>query len=78
MEGEELGNENILFRSYISLVKRFQFFIIFFDLGSLQTIRRVFDTDKLAFTELLGVPNAIRGVYLNDWARSKLLSRYRI
>ena len=41
-------------------------------------IRRAFDTDKLAFTELLGVPNAIRGVYLNDWARSKLLSRYRI
>jgi len=25
-------------------------------------IRRAFDTDKLAFTELLGVPNAIRGV----------------
>ena len=42
--------------------KHLKFFIIFFDLGSLQTIRRVFDTDKLAFTELLGVPNAIRGV----------------
>jgi len=25
-------------------------------------IRRAFDTDKLAFTELLGVPYAIRGV----------------
>ena len=25
-------------------------------------IRDAFDTDKLAFTELLGVPNAIRGV----------------
>jgi hypothetical protein len=24
-------------------------------------IRGAFDTDKLAFTELLGVPNAIRG-----------------
>jgi len=29
-------------------------------------IRRAFDTDKLAFTELLGVPNAIRG----GWPRN--------
>ena len=35
-------------------------------------IRRVFDTDKLAFTELLGVPNAIRGggVLTNERAPS--------
>ena len=43
-----------------------KFFKIFFDLGSLQTIRRVFDTDKLAFTELLGVPNGIRGAGFHD------------
>ena len=28
-------------------------------------IRGAFDTDKLAFTELLGVPNGIRGCTLN-------------
>ena len=38
-------------------------------------IRRVFDTDKLAFTELLGVPNAIRGGGFHEGARLKLLSR---
>ena len=51
--------------------------LVFFDLGFLQTFRRVFDTDKLAFTELLGVPNAIRGVYLNDMAPPhEFLPRY--
>ncbi len=28
-------------------------------------IRRAFDTDKLAFTEIIGVPNGIRGCTLN-------------
>jgi len=49
--------------------------LVFFDLGFLQTFRRVFDTDKLAFTELLGVPNAIRGVGFLRLARQLLAPR---
>jgi len=38
-----------------SISKHLKFFIIFFDLGSLQTIRRVFDTDTLTLAEILGL-----------------------
>jgi hypothetical protein len=33
-------------------------------------IRRAFDTDKLAFTEIIGVPNGIRGVHPKRARRS--------